>query len=85
MAGQVIAGPVSAPHALHPAVGCLDLCIPTVTRVVSHLIEEVLTETQLLRVNSNSNQEVVDSSHKVRYCLVGNQTLTGGRDWAKYK
>ena len=85
VAGQVIAGPVCAAHTLHPAVGSLALSVPAVTGVVSHLVEEVLTKTQLLRINSHPKQEMVDSPNKVCYCLVGNQTLTRENEMLKYK
>ncbi len=46
--------PVSNAYSLHPASRDLDLSIPTVARIVSHLCGQVLPEPQVLLLDTNS-------------------------------
>jgi hypothetical protein len=56
-------------------VRCFALCVPAVLGVVSHLVAHVLTEPQPLWTDSNSNQELMDTTNVVPQCLVSDKPL----------
>lgn len=72
---EVIGTAVSTAHTLYPAIGREALGIPTVTGVVGHLVAEVLTEPQFLRVDADLQEVLLDARHVVPKCFVGHQTL----------
>ena len=73
--GEIVAGPIGAPDTLDPAVRCLHLRVPTVARVVGHLVTEMLSEAELALVDTNFHEEEEDSAHEVGQGLVGYHTL----------
>ena len=68
--GQIVSTAVSAANTFNPAVAGVQLSIPAVLGVVSHLVGHVLTETELCEVNTNLGQEELDTGEEVTQSLV---------------
>ena len=67
---QVVSTAVSAANTLNPAVGSLQLAVPAVGGVVSHLVLHVLSEAELGRVNTDPVHEHGDPGDEVTKGLV---------------
>ncbi len=50
---QVKGAPVCQAHALYPAIGAVNLCVPAIFRIVCHLIVQVLPEPEPLWVDAH--------------------------------
>mmetsp|Transcript_71485 Transcript_71485/g.115344 ORF Transcript_71485/g.115344 Transcript_71485/m.115344 type:complete len:232 (-) Transcript_71485:692-1387(-) len=68
--------PICDADTLQPPIGCIDLCIPAVCRIVSHLRWQVLTEAHKFLANSHARQEEVCPDDKVSEGLVVDQAAT---------
>lgn len=75
---QIVSAAVSTADTLNPAVAGLQLSIPAVGGVVSHLVSHVLAETELGGVNAQLHEEGVDASQEVTKSLVVNQSSLNG-------
>ena len=53
----------------------MDLGVPAVASIVSHLVGHVLSESELLLLDTALGQKQVDSGDKVAQSLVVDQTL----------
>lgn len=60
---------------LNPPVGSLDLSVPAIVCVVSHLVAAVLTEADTLLIDSNVEQELVSPSQEVSKSLILQDSL----------
>ena len=49
---QVKCRSISQAHALHPAIGAVDLCVPAVLCIMRHLVVQMLPEPEPLRVDA---------------------------------
>jgi hypothetical protein len=72
---QVVRRSVSATNALDPAVGGVDLGVPAVGGVVSHLVRHVLAETEAVGVDTDLGEEEEDASNEVTESLVVDHAL----------
>lgn len=75
---EVVVTTVSVSDALDPSVGGLDLSVPTVAGVMSHLVLSVLSESDVVWVNSDLDQELVGSVEEVSHGLIADQVLLDG-------
>lgn len=75
---EVVVASVSVSDALDPSVGGLDLSVPTVAGVMSHLVLSVLSESDVVWVNSDLDQELVGSVEEVSHGLIADQVLLDG-------
>lgn len=78
MHSQIVSTAVSTANTLNPAVAGLQLSIPAVLGVVSHLVGHVLTETELGEVNTNLDQEELDTGEEVTQSLVVDEASLNG-------
>lgn len=76
--GQIVGRSVSTADTLDPAVGGVQLSVPTVGGVMGHLVGHVLSESESVGVDTNLDQEQVDSSKEVTQSLVINETRVDG-------
>lgn len=60
---------------LNPPVGSLDLSVPAIVCVVSHLVAAVLTEADTLLFDSNVEQELVSPGQEVSKGLILQNSL----------
>ncbi|KAI6766565.1 hypothetical protein HG531_011787 [Fusarium graminearum] len=72
---QIVSTSVGTTNTLNPARAGEQLGIPTVASVMSHLVGHVLTEAQLVHVDTNLLQELVDASKEIAESLVVNETI----------
>lgn len=56
-------------------IGCLDLGVPAVACIVSHLVVHVLSKPQALGVDTDEFEEEESTSHEISERLVGYETL----------
>lgn len=75
---KIVGRSVSTADTLDPAVRGLELGIPTVSSVMGHLVGHVLSESESLGVDTNLDQEQVDSSNEVTESLVVDQSGLNG-------
>lgn len=75
---EVVVASVSVSDALDPSVGGLDLSVPTVAGVMSHLVLSVLSESDVVWVDSDLDQELVGSVEEVSHGLIADQVLLDG-------
>jgi hypothetical protein len=71
---QVVRATVGTANALDPAVRCQQLGVPAVCGVMGHLVGHVLPEADLLGVDTNLEQELLDTGKEVSERLVVHQT-----------
>mmetsp|Transcript_3490 Transcript_3490/g.5448 ORF Transcript_3490/g.5448 Transcript_3490/m.5448 type:complete len:267 (+) Transcript_3490:667-1467(+) len=67
---EIVARSICVPHALNPPVRHLDLHVPAVCRVVSHLCLQVLTQTHARWVHSNAFQPDLGACHEISESFV---------------
>ncbi len=72
---EVEAAAIGTSDALHPAVASEALGVPTVARIVGHLILHVLAEPTAVGLHTHHVQEEEDAGHKVGQRLVCDDAL----------
>lgn len=72
--GQIKGRPIGVSSDLDPAVAGLDLSVPTVVSVVSHLVGTMLAEPNGLSLDAKTSQELVGASDEVTNGLVAYDT-----------
>lgn len=72
---QIVGASVGAPNALDPAVAGATLRVPTVARVMRHLVGQVLAEAEAVRLDADGHQKHVDPPHEVAESFVGDGFL----------
>lgn len=65
MSIKVETAPVSTPHNLDPAVGSPTLSIPTITRVMRHLVIQMLSEPEVTLRDTDRVQVLLDSAKEI--------------------
>ncbi|KAH3663851.1 hypothetical protein OGAPHI_005254 [Ogataea philodendri] len=79
---QVVGRSVGTTNTLDPSIRGLQLCVPTVLGIMGHLVRHVLSESESVRVDTDLDQEQVDSGQKVSQGLVvhhsGTHSLANG-------
>ena len=72
---QIKARPVGVARYLDPPIARLNLRIPAVLRIMSHLVAPVLPEPNTIRLDTTVRQELPCSNHEVSQRLIADNTL----------
>ena len=76
MLGQIKGRSISVTSDLDPAIAGLDLGIPAIIGVVSHLGRAMLAEANGLALDAKRGQEKIGASHEITDCLVADKATS---------